>query len=60
MTESEAIRARHAVRNYTAKPLPPAVIGGLKEEIEQCNKLGQLHIQLITEDEGAFKSFIPP
>ena len=59
MTESEAIRARHAVRNYTAKPLPPAVIGGLKEEIEQCNKLGQLHIQLITEDEGAFKSFIP-
>ncbi len=48
MTESEAIRARHAVRNYTTKPLSPAVIDGLKEEIDQCNRLGQLHIQLVT------------
>ena len=38
MTESEAIRARHAVRNYTTKPLSPAVIDGLKEEIDQCMK----------------------
>lgn len=59
MTELEAIRARHAVRNYTTKPLSPAIIDGLKEEIEQCNQLGQLHIQLVTENEDAFKSFIP-
>ena len=59
MTELEAIRARHAVRNYTTKPLPPAIIDGLKEEIGQCNRLGQLHIQLVTDNEGAFKSFIP-
>lgn len=44
MTESEAIRARHAVRNYTTKPLSPAVIDGLKEEIDQCNRLGQLPV----------------
>ena len=56
MTESEAIRARHAVRNYTTKPLSPAVIDGLKEEIDQCNRLGQLHIQLVTENGEAFKS----
>jgi len=59
MTELEAIRARHAVRNYTTRPLSPAIIDGLKEEIEKCNRLGQLHIQLVTENEGAFKSFIP-
>lgn len=59
MTEAEAIRARHAVRNYTAKPLPPAIVDRLKEEIEQCNRLGQLHIQLVTEHEDAFKSLIP-
>ena len=59
MTESEAIRARHAVRNYTTKPLSPAVIDGLKEEIDQCNRLGQLHIQLVTENGEAFKSMIP-
>lgn len=59
MTELEAIKARHAVRNYTAKPLPPAIIDELKKEINQCNQLGQLHIQLVTENEGVFKSFIP-
>lgn len=40
MTELEAIRARHAFRSYTTKPLSPAIIAGLKEEIEQCNRLG--------------------
>lgn len=59
MTELEAIKARHAVRNYTTKPLSPEIIDGLKEEIEQCNQRGQLHIQLVTENECAFKSFIP-
>lgn len=59
MTELEAIRARHAVRNYITKPLSSAIIDRLKEEIEQCNRLGKLHIQLVTEDDGAFKSLIP-
>ena len=59
MTESEAIRARHAVRNYTAKPLSPEIIDELSQEIEQCNRQGQLHIQLVTENEDAFKTFIP-
>lgn len=59
MTELEAIRARHAVRNYTKKPLSKSIIDGLKEEIEQCNQLGQLHIQLVTENDDAFKNFIP-
>ena len=59
MTEIEAIRARHAVRKYTAKPLSPEIIDELSQEIEQCNRQGQLHIQLVTENEEAFKTFIP-
>ena len=59
MTEIEAIRERHAVRNYTAKPLSPEIIDELSQEIEQCNRQGQLHIQLVTENEDAFKTFIP-
>lgn len=59
MTELEAIKARHAVRKYTTEPLSPALIDLLKKEINQCNHLGQLHIQLVTENESAFKSLIP-
>lgn len=59
MTELEAIRARHAVRSYTTKPLSPAIMDELNEAIEQCNRLGQLHIQLVMENEEAFKSCIP-
>lgn len=59
MTELEAMKARHAVRNYTTQPLLPVIIDELKKEIEQCNQLGRLHIQLVTENEDSFKSFIP-
>lgn len=59
MTELEAIRARHAVRTYAMEPLSPAIIDGLKEEMELCNRLGQLHIQLVTENGDAFKSLVP-
>lgn len=59
MTELEAIRARHTVRNYATKLLSPTIIDGLKEEIERCNRLGDLHIQLVTENGDAFKSLIP-
>lgn len=59
MTELKAIKARHAVRNYTTQPLSSTIIDELNEEIEQCNRLGQLHIRLVTENEAAFKSFMP-
>ncbi len=59
MTELETIKARHAVRSYSTKAIAPAVIDELRKEIEHCNQLGQLHIQLITENEDAFSSIIP-
>lgn len=59
MTELEAIKTRHAVRNYQEIPLSQEVIDALQKEIEQCNQNSPLHFQLVTENEGAFKSFIP-
>ena len=59
MTELKAIQTRHAVRKYTTKPLSPSIIDEIKKEIDQCNRLGRLHFQLITENEDAFKSLIP-
>lgn len=59
MTELEAIKTRHAVRNYQEISLSQEVIDALQKEIEQCNQNSSLHFQLVTENEGAFKSFIP-
>lgn len=58
MTESEAIGVRHAVRNCITKPFSPTIIDGLKEEIDQCNRLGQLHIQLVAENGEALRGMI--
>lgn len=59
MTKLEAIKARHAVRNYTTQPLTASVIDKINKEIENCNQLGNLHIQLITQDKDTFKSLCP-
>lgn len=58
MTLSEAIINRHSVRSYTSKPIPPDIKAELEQEIGQCNLKGGLHIQLVTEDEKAFDSFL--
>ena len=54
MTEMEAMRARHSVRQYTDKPLEEAQIAALRQEIEACNALSGLHIQLVTDEPKAF------
>ena len=54
MTEMEAMRARHSVRQYTDKPLEEAQIAALRQEIEVCNALSGLHIQLVTDEPKAF------
>jgi nitroreductase len=55
MTLQEAIEARHSVRKYIDKPLPHDIIDILQAKIEECNKLGNLHIQLVTNEPKAFK-----
>lgn len=51
----EAIQARHAVRAYLSKPLPQDVVEALNEKIEECNRLGHLHIQLVVGEPRAFQ-----
>ena len=50
----EAMRARHSVRKYMDKPIPADVLAKLNEEVGACNREGNLHIQLVTDEPGAF------
>lgn len=50
----DAIRARHSVRKYAPQPIPADVRSTLQQEIDACNREGQLHIQLICDEPGAF------
>ena len=56
MTLQEAIEARHSVRKYIDKPIPQDIIDILQAKIEECNNLGNLHIQLVTNEPKAFLS----
>lgn len=51
MTEIDAIKERHSVRNYEDKKIEQDKINQLNELIEACNKQGNLHFQLC-EDAG--------
>lgn len=54
MNLTEAMAARHSVRQYESKPISTELISTLNEEIESCNFEGDLHIQLITNEPKAF------
>ena len=55
MTELEAIRARHSVRQYWKKPLKPNELAALREAVDACNRESGLHIQLVTNEPKAFE-----
>lgn len=54
----EAMRNRHSVRDYIDKPIDSEIILKLQNEIDACNKEGNLHIQFITNEPKAFDSFM--
>lgn len=54
MTLLEAIQARHSVRAYQEKPLTDADAQALQEKIDEVNRVGRLHIQLIRNEPKAF------
>ncbi len=56
MTIQEAIKTRHSVRSYTARKIEQEKLDALTELMEQCNRAGGLHIQLILDDPKAFDS----
>ena len=55
MTLEEAIKARHSVRAYKAQPLTEEIVKVLEKEIEEQNRQGHLHIQLIKNEPKAFQ-----
>ena len=54
MTLEEAIIARHSVRQYIDKPIEAEKIKQLQDLIDECNRQGNLHIQLVTNEHNAF------
>lgn len=59
MNEMEAIRNRHAVRDYKEQPIGEEAVCALKEAIDRYNKEAGLHMQLVLESPEAFQSLIP-
>ena len=58
MTELEAIRARHSVRQYLSQPLQPDELAALREAADACNQESGLHIQLVADEPKAFEGTI--
>lgn len=58
MTLSEAIQQRHSCRTYRNEPLQEEVLAVLREKIGECNREGDLHIQLVTEEPKAFTGIL--
>ncbi|MBQ8508479.1 MAG: nitroreductase family protein [Clostridia bacterium] len=54
----EAMRNRRSVRQYTDTPIPPDVLDALRREIDVCNREGDLHIQLVTDEPKAFSGMM--
>lgn len=58
MNLTEAMKARHSVRQYEDRPLESSVVSALQDEIRACNKESGLHIQLVTGEPKAFAGFM--
>lgn len=58
MTLLEAISARHSVRKYIDKDIPADIIAALQEKVAECNKEGNLNIQLIQNETRAFTGML--
>ena len=58
MNIDEAIKERHSVRSYEDRAIDKDKIEVLEREIAECNRLGGLDIQLVTDEPRAFDSFM--
>ena len=58
MDLKEAILSRHSVRSYVDKPIEGETLEKLNAMIEECNRAGGLHIQLVTNEPKAFDCFL--
>jgi nitroreductase len=58
MTLLEAISVRHSVRKYIDKEFPADIIAALQDKIAECNKVGNLNIQLVQNETRAFTGML--
>ncbi len=58
MTEIEAIKKRHSVRNYLDKKIEAEKILQLKEKISELNIEGNLHLQFVEEAGNTFNRIL--
>ena len=54
----DAIKNRHSVRQYKTQKIDADILETLQKEINACNKEGNLHIQLVSDEPKAFDSFM--
>lgn len=54
----KAMNERHSVRRYLDKPIEGELVEALQEVIDECNKEGGLHIQIILNEPKAFDCFM--
>lgn len=54
MDIEEIVRNRHSVRNYLDKEIENEKVDILKQEIDECNSLSKLNIQLVLNESNAF------
>ncbi|MBR3698774.1 MAG: hypothetical protein IKM85_04555 [Bacteroidales bacterium] len=57
MTLEEAIRTQYSVRQYLEKSIEAEKNQQLKDLIDECNREGCLHIQLVTNEPKARTRF---
>lgn len=58
MNLSEAMKARHSVRQYLDRPLEAGSVEALRREIDLCNREGGLNFQLVVDEPRAFDGFM--
>ncbi|MDY6074023.1 MAG: nitroreductase family protein [Eubacteriales bacterium] len=58
MITKDIIRQRHSVRSYLDKPIDPEALNKLNEIVDECNKEGNMHIQIVCEEPKAFDGFM--
>lgn len=54
----EAMKKRHSVRSYSDKAIPDEYVSELNTLISECNREGELNIQLVTNEKDAFDGFM--
>lgn len=58
MTEIEAIKQRHSVRNYTDKRIEQEKADRLNEVIARCNEEGNLHLQFCADAGNTYNKLL--